>query len=228
MRMLRIGASVFALIAMAGCATAGGSGKWISLFDGKSLKGWEQLNGTASYKVEDGTIIGRTVEGSPNSFLCSKKQFADFELEFDVMCDTGLNSGVQVRSRPKNAKDLAAEGVSAGNNKEGEIESSPGQAGYIYGEATVHKWISSEPKSDDPKVNQHSIYKNDRWNHFRVVAKGANIHTFINGVKIGDITHQEIYKTHPKGVIGLQVHGIKAGSGPYKVAWKNIRIRPID
>ena len=29
---------------------------WISLFDGTSLDGWTQLNGTATYKVEDGTI----------------------------------------------------------------------------------------------------------------------------------------------------------------------------
>ena len=30
------------------------------------------------------------------------------------------------------------------------------------------------------------------------------------------------------GFIGLQVHSIKKGTGPYGVAWKNIRIREID
>ena len=46
---------------------------WVSLFDGKTLKGWTQRNGTAKYVVKDGTIEGTTNEGSPNSFLCSNK-----------------------------------------------------------------------------------------------------------------------------------------------------------
>ncbi|MFH1921038.1 MAG: family 16 glycoside hydrolase, partial [Planctomycetota bacterium] len=45
------------------------------LFDGKTLDGWVQHNGTATYRVEDGTIVGKTNEGSPNSFLCTKKDY---------------------------------------------------------------------------------------------------------------------------------------------------------
>ena len=41
------------------------------IFDGKTLDGWTQLNGSASYRVEKGAIVGKTNEGSPNSFLCS-------------------------------------------------------------------------------------------------------------------------------------------------------------
>ena len=41
------------------------------------------------------------------------------------------------------------------------------------------------------------------------------------------MTDDAIYQTHPKGFIGLQVHGIKAGTGPYDVAWRNIRIREL-
>ena len=203
---------------------------WVSLFDGTSLSGWTQKNGTASYKVENGTIVGRTTEGSPNSFLCSDKEYGDFELEFEVKVDDGLNSGVQIRSQQKTATSPNA----AGNAPEGrvygpqvEIESSPGQAGWIYGEATPFKWLSEEPKSEDKAVNEHSHMKNGEWNKFRVVAKGANIQTFINGALVANLTHEEIYKSHPKGFFGLQVHGIKAGTGPFQVAWKNIRIKEL-
>ena len=72
---------------------------WITLFDGKTLDGWTQKNGTATYRVEDGTIVGKTNEGSPNSFLCSNKEYGDFELEFEVKVDKALNSGVQIRSQ---------------------------------------------------------------------------------------------------------------------------------
>ncbi|MEM8711560.1 MAG: family 16 glycoside hydrolase, partial [Planctomycetota bacterium] len=45
-------------------------GAWTDLFDGKTLEGWTQRNGTATYQVVDGTIVGTTSKGSPNSFLC--------------------------------------------------------------------------------------------------------------------------------------------------------------
>ncbi len=72
---------------------------WVSLFDGKTLKGWTQKNGTATYRVDEGTIVGKTNEGSPNSFLCTDKDYGDFELTFEVKVDDQLNSGVQFRSR---------------------------------------------------------------------------------------------------------------------------------
>ncbi|MCE9554095.1 MAG: DUF1080 domain-containing protein, partial [Planctomycetes bacterium] len=74
---------------------------WVSLFNGKDLSGWKQLNGTATYKAEDGAIVGTTTKGSPNSFLCSDKDYGDFELQFDVKVDRQLNSGVQIRSESK-------------------------------------------------------------------------------------------------------------------------------
>ena len=48
------------------------------IFDGKTLKGWTQRNGTATYRVEKGAIVGKTKEGSPNSFLCSNKLYGNF------------------------------------------------------------------------------------------------------------------------------------------------------
>jgi len=67
--------------------------------------------------------------------------------------------------------------------------------------------------------------KNGKWNKFRIVAQGPRIQTWINGKLVADLSNKEIYKTHPKGHIGLQVHGIQAGTGPYDVAWRNIRIK---
>ena len=76
----------------------GADGEWVSMFDGESLDGWTQINGTAKYEVQEGVIVGTTVEGSPNSFLCTAKPYSDFELEFEVKVDSRLNSGVQIRS----------------------------------------------------------------------------------------------------------------------------------
>ena len=72
--------------------------KWENLFDGKSLNGWEQIQGTAKYEVKDGMIIGTTVLDSPNSFLVTNKHYSDFILELEFKVDEGLNSGIQFRS----------------------------------------------------------------------------------------------------------------------------------
>ena len=195
--------------------------EWQSLFDGKTLEGWTQKNGTATYRVEDGTIVGKTSEGSPNSFLCTDKTYGDFELEFEVRVDDPLNSGVQIRSK-------TADGTNAGrvNGPQVEIEASGAngaEAGYVYGEATGRGWLTPEER-----LKPHKHFKDGEWNKYRVVAKGPRIQTWINGEMIEDLTDEEIYKTHPRGFIGLQVHGIGREQGPYEVAWRNLRIKVLD
>ena len=55
----------------------------VPLMDGKTLNGWEQKGGEATYAAEDGVIVGRTVPNTPNSFLCTKKLYRNFILEYE-------------------------------------------------------------------------------------------------------------------------------------------------
>ena len=195
--------------------------EWVSLFDGKSLDGWTQKNGTATYRIEDGAIVGKTNEGSPNSFLCSDKLYGDFQLEFEVKCDNRLNSGVQIRSQTKGDTN---EGRVNGPQVEIEASGKNGaEAGYIYGEATGRGWLT--PKE---RLKPHKHFKDGEWNKYRVIAKGPRIQTWINDQPIEDLNDEAIYETHPKGFIGLQVHGIGKGSGPFEVSWRNLRIKELD
>ena len=187
---------------------------FVSLFDGKSLEGWEQKNGTATYEVVDGTIKGTTSTGSPNSFLCSKKEYSNFELRFEVKVDDDLNSGVQIRSVSDSAvKNGRVQGPQV------EIESGPGESGYIYSEGTGRGWISKEHA-------QHDYFKNDEWNKYRVIADGNRIQTFINDNPVEDLETPEVEPL--KGFLGLQVHGIAKDQGPFSVQWRNIRIKELD
>ena len=188
------------------------SGDWQSLFNGTDLEGWTQKNGTATYRVEEESIVGKTTEGSPNSFLCTDKEFGDFELTFEVNVDTGLNSGVQIRSQSK--KDYKNGRV---HGPQVEIESAPGESGYIYGEATGRDWITKQQPIKD-------VYKNDQWNRFVVRAKDDRIQTWVNGRAIADIRDSESSR---KGFFALQVHGIDKESGPFEVRWRDIRVRQL-
>jgi hypothetical protein len=188
----------------------------IGLFNGKNLDGWSQKNGTATYRVEGDAIVGKTNEGSPNSFLCTDKLYGDFELKFEVKVDRELNSGVQIRSQ-------TTDGTPAGRVNGPQVEISlDGMAGYVYGEA-AGGWMTPD---EDRKGHKH--FKDGEWNAYHVVAFGNTIQTWINGQQVSDLTHEDRFKTHPKGFIGLQVHGIGAGQGPYEVRWRNLKLRDLS
>lgn len=196
------------------------SGGWLALFDGKTLEGWTQRNGTATYRVENAAIVGKTAEGSPNSFLCTDELYGDFELTFEVKVDNPLNSGVQIRSQTRGGP------TGRVNGPQVEIEASGpngAEAGYVYGEATGGGWMTP-----DAVRKPHKHFADGEWNSYRVVAAGANIKVWINGALISDLTDEAKLKSHPKGFIGLQVHGIGRGAGPYEVSWRKIMLRKVD
>lgn len=212
------------LAAVAASRVVADDNGWRSLFDGKSLDGWEVKSGTATYKVEDGAIVGTTAEGSGNTFLCSKEKFGDFDLTFEVKLDhPQLNSGVQIRSKLK--------GEAHGGRVTGpqvEIMSSPGHSGYIYGEAFAG-WLSPEPTTKGKGGGRHSHFNTTDWNRYRVLAVGPRIQTWINDQPVADLAlPDEVYNNFASGLIGLQVHGIAKGTGPYSVRWRNIKIRPME
>jgi hypothetical protein len=185
---------------------------WVSLFDGKSLDSFEVKGGTATYVVEGDCILGKTTEGSPNSFLCTKKSYADFELKFEVKVDDKLNSGVQIRSANR------PDGVVYGPQVE---ISTDGNAGFVYGEGLKTGWLS-ENRTDE---KARAAFKNGEWNRYRVLAEGKSIKTWINDVPVADLVEEKTGMT--AGFIGLQVHGIKKGTGPYEVRWKHLSIREL-
>ena len=109
--------------------------------------------------------------------------------------------------------------------------------GLLYGEALGTGWLSSKQKIDEG----HPHFVNEGWNKLRIVAEGPRIRTWVNGQLVEDLINEEVYKTHPKGFIGLQIHGLSerevnlpanAGSGvtvrePLVIKWRKIRIRPL-
>lgn len=220
--MKRFALSMLLAIAVSSTLSAG---EWGNLFNGKNLKNWIQKNGTATYRIEGDAITGKTSEGSPNSFLCTKKLYADFELEFEVKVSNELNSGVQIRSQTKELPAGSEAKFGRVNGPQVEIEASGSngaEAGYVYGEATGRGWLTTPDR-----LKPHKHFKDGEWNHYRIVANGPKIETWINGQHIETLVDEEIYKTHSSGFIGLQVHGIKKGTGPYEASWKNIRIKEI-
>jgi Domain of Unknown Function (DUF1080) len=225
-RPARGGLVACALLALAAALDdARAASDWVHLFDGRTLDGWVQRNGMASYRVKDGAIVGRTSEGSPNSFLATEREYSDFVLEFEVKVDDALNSGVQIRSRTRQRSTGEGADHRAGRvfGPQVEIEASPGLAGFLYGEATGRGWLTPQER-----LRPHEHFRNGEWNRYRVVARGPRIQTWLNGQPIEDLTDEATYRNHPEGFIGLQVHSVEPVTGPYEVAWRRLRLRVLQ
>ena len=213
--------------------TSAMAGEWMDLFDGKTLNGWSVHSGSAKYRVEDGAILGTAVKGSPNTFLCTNKEYGDFILEFEVKCDPRLNSGVQIRSQI--AKDpmffvfrrldgRPRQRVIPPDRVYGyQVEiagAETGTSGGIYDEARRGFFLAEV--SEDPAAGK--AFKDDQWNKYRIECKGSSIKTSVNGVPCADLRDS----MDAKGIIGLQVHGLGRNFFPYQVRWRNLRIRELD
>ena len=51
---------------------------WQQLFNGKDFTGFKQLNGKAPYRVENGCMVGQTVDKEPNSFMATEQTYGAF------------------------------------------------------------------------------------------------------------------------------------------------------
>lgn len=186
--------------------------QWQDLFNGENLEGWEKLNGTAEYKVEDGAIVGISQLNTPNTFLATNEVYDDFILEFEFKVDDGLNSGVQFRS---NSLPEFHEGRVHGY----QFEIDPSErawTGGVYDEAR-RGWLY--PLNYNPEGQK--AFKNGEWNKARVEAIGNSIRTWVNDVPCTDL----LDNTTASGFIALQVHSIGSAEQEGKtVAWRNIRI----
>lgn len=222
--------SVLILLSVSAGAMAG---PWVNLFNGRSLDGWSIHSGFATYRVEDGAIVGTVVKDSPNTFLCTDKEYGDFILEFEVKCDPSLNSGVQIRSQISKGethfvfRDRDGKPRTRTNPNDRlygyQVEIARGQTGTsggIYDEARRAFFIAEV--RDDPAAK--NAFKDNEWNKYRIECRGSSIRTWVNGVLCAELKDS----MSAKGTIGLQVHGVRRNFKPYEVRWRNIRIKELD
>ncbi len=199
---------------------------WVNLLNGKDLDGWVQRGGKANYRVEDGQLVGSSVPGTANSFLCTKRSYSNFILELEFKVDPSLNSGVQIRSEcfdePKTVE-LNGEKIKipAGrvHGYQVEIDPSPrAWTGGIYDEGR-RKWLV------DLKNNElaQKAFKQGEWNKFRIECRGDSIKTWLNGVPAANLKDS----VTPSGFIGLQVHGVGKKQEPLEVRFRELRIKEL-
>ena len=211
----------------------------VDLFNGQNLDGWIQRGGKATYRVENGEIVGTSVSRTPNSFLCTDRDYGDFVLEYEFKVDPKLNSGVQIRS---NCFDKKTEvkwngqkiGIPAGRVHGYQLEIDPDPerkrmwSAGIYDEAR-RGWLypagGNEAQGKAFTEQGMRLFKQNEWNKVRVEAIGDSIKTWLNGEARADLKDSMT----SRGFIGLQVHSIdKKELEGLEVRWRNLKIIDKD
>lgn len=187
--------------------------EWVNLLEGSDLsKNWTTKG---NWKLVDGVVSLEPRPGEKgwsrwDAYLWARKQYKDFEIEFDYKVQKGGNSGFYFHVGDVN--DPVAKGI--------EVQ--------IY---------ESHAKGKDAKLTDHDSggiipgippTKNTarpagEWNHFHITVKGNRVTILLNGEVVNDVPldHEKIKSRPPAGAIGFQDHALP-------ISLRNIRIRELD
>ena len=170
---------------------------FVSLFDGKSLKGWK--GAATQYSAIDGLLVCDK-KGSGNLF--TEKEFGDFIFRFDFKLEPGGNNGVNVRGHEIQILDDYA----------------PGHAKLK--DCQYHGSIYCKV----PAKRGHTK-KAGEWNSQEIHVKGSHWKVTVNGVVIVDadiskVEGLEALAKKTKGPIGFMGHGSR-------VEFRNLRVKEL-
>ena len=221
------------LAVTAASPAASPAGKFVPIFDGVSLKGWD--GNPKLWTVEDGAIVGRTTAEDPiphNSFLVWRQGVVDnFELKLDFMIEGG-NSGIQYRAfeKPREWGPHVLGGLQA------DFEAGEQHTGGLYGERSrrilarrgqkVEIGADGRPtevgRVGDPVELQKRIDL-EGWNTFHVIARGNHYIHKINGHVMVDVIDNDP-NAPVSGLLGLQVHR----GPPMTVRFRNVQLKRLE
>jgi len=213
--------------------------KTITLFDGKTLNGWE---GDSKYwRAENGEIIGEITPETiikTNSFLIWKgKAPKNFDLSVDYKISARGNSGVNYRSSRIDSLPFALKGYQADiDGKDKYNLGYPRHTGQNYeergrqflatrGQRTLIETgkapLFIDSTGTRSKLLQHIHY--DGWNTLRIIAKGNVLQHYINGMLMSEVTDKDEVNSRTEGLIGIQVHV----GPPMTIEYKNFVLKEL-
>jgi uncharacterized protein YciI len=187
-------------------------GKQTRLFDGRRFDGWEgDTQGT--WRIAAGALVGgnRSETVPHNEFLCTTREFKNFDLRLKVkLTGTGfVNGGVQFRSQ--RTKDPAYEMIGY------QADMGEGYWGSLYDESRRNKTLAHTHAALIPR-----ILKANDWNDYIIRCEDRHIRIWLNGVLTVDYTEEDA-SIPLTGLIGLQIHG----GGKAEACYRDITLEEL-
>lgn len=181
--------------------------KEVVLFNGKDLDGWE-IAGTEKWYVQDGNLVCESGPDKQYGYLSTRDYYQDFDLTLEFKQEADGNSGVFVRSYVEDPKTVKINGW--------QVEVAPLNlhTGGIY-ESYGRGWVIK------PEAEKEKNLKVGDWNTMRILVKGDQVTTWLNGEQMVDWKDDLFGKG--KGRICLQIHD----GGGIKVLWRNLKLKTL-
>ena len=147
--------------------------KWISLFDGKTLQGWQKVGNEESvWKVKNGAIQG---SGLASMLVSTKGPYKNFRYRAEIKINDGGNSGLYFRTTPK---------PSFSDGYEAQIDSThsdPIRTGSLYGFCHVYKqlvkpdaWFTYELQVRD------DVWRGRKMTRIKVTVDGNELYEYMD------------------------------------------------
>jgi len=232
--VLAIGAT--ATFAYAAEAEASDEQGFLTIFDGKTLDGWD--GDPRLWSVVDGVIRGQTTQENPahgNTFCVWRDgKLKNFVLKLKFRIQNG-NSGVQYRSQESDKWRVGG--------YQAEVENNPGKVGFLYHErgrgwmVNVGDFMVVERDENDKvlknvvskvadvaALKEAGYYKMQDWNEYTITARGNHLIHLLNGYQTIEMIDNDPKQRAMEGILALQIH---AGA-PMVVEFKDIRIKQLD
>jgi hypothetical protein len=207
-------------------------GGFISLFDGKTLDGWE--GDRSIWSVRDGAITGQTTAATKlkeNCFLVWKDEVEDFELRLAFRLDNG-NSGIYYRAMRRTDGETFRDPVVG---TQADFDASGRWTGVIM--EYLLRGVLAE-RGEKVLIDEHGkrqvvgrvghpadllkAVKENEWNDYAILAKGGRVVITINGVTMCELDDRDPRRI-VRGVLALQVHV----GPPMVVQFKDIHYRKL-
>ncbi|MDG2381247.1 MAG: DUF1080 domain-containing protein [Pirellulaceae bacterium] len=197
---------VFTLLALSSSSTVSAEDtKWTSLFDGKSLNGWERVgNAKSLWEVKDGAM---TASGPASMLVCTAGPFKNFRYRAEVKISDGGNSGLYFRTTRK-------PGFTDGY--EAQIDSThtdPIRTGSLYGMCHVYKRLV-EP-------NTWFTYEIEVRDNVWRGRKNVRIKITVNGDELYE--YLDFEETFKDGYFAFQHHDPNS-----KVDIRKVEVMPLE
>ncbi len=220
---MRIGVLLSLLIAGLFAAT-GPVPSFRSLFNGKNLKGWVNVNtDPGTWTVKKGLLV---CSGHPIGVMRSEKEYENFVLHIEWMhMEPGGNSGVFVWSKAQpGEKNRLPDGIEVQmlelewpelNKKNGVTPSSGYVHGELFGVGGV-KILPDHPRGERSSSIENRALGRGQWNTYDVVAVDGTIKLSVNGRVVNGISKS----TQRKGYLCLESEGAE-------IHFRNIQIMEL-
>ncbi|MCG6156912.1 3-keto-disaccharide hydrolase [Rubinisphaera margarita] len=172
-------------------------GKWISLFDGKSLDGWKKVGKeTSHWNVKDGVIVG---SGDQSMLVTTGQTYKNFRYRAEIKINDGGNSGMYFRTKPEPGFTDGYEAQIDSTHKD------PIRTGSIYGMCHVYEQHVKPDTWFDYEIEvRDDVWRGREMTRIKITVDGNELYEYLDFDKTFGAGHFAFQQHDPGSIVQIR------------------------